>query len=96
LPARPSRSFLATESLRRNACRRGVGDVEAGEQRIGGIADARHVAAVEIEVVLGEGVELRQQVDGGDAFHDGPLRQVGRVGHLRRDAEGGRGEAGQA
>ena len=64
--------------LRRNAAARGSATLESGEQRIGGVAGAGDVAAVEIEVVLGERVELGVQVDGGDAFDDRALRQVGR------------------
>jgi len=44
----------------------------------------------------GQGVELRVQVDGGDVFHDGALRQVCGIGHLRSDAEGGRRKSGQS
>ena len=69
-----SRDRVAAQERRRPR----IGDVEPREERIGGVADAGDVAAVEVEVVLGEGVELRMHVDGGDVLHHRALRQVGR------------------
>ena len=73
-----------------------VADAQAGEKGVGGVAGAGDVAAEQVEVVLGERLDLRPQVGHRDAFGDDAPRQGGRVRDHRRDAERRGGEAGQA
>ena len=62
---------LARDGVGAQECRSsGVGDVEAGQQRVGGVAGAGQVAAEQVDVLAGERVELRLHVVGGDFLRD--------------------------
>ena len=74
---------------------RHVVDVQAAQQRVGGVAQARQVVAIELELVGSQRLELGVDVQRSDRFgHDVP-RKVRCVGGHRRDAESGGAKARQ-
>jgi hypothetical protein len=70
-------------------------DRETPQQRVGRVAGASQVVAIQLEIVVSERLQLGCDTVLHDLFGDHPARQVGRVRHQWCKSERGGAKAGQ-